>query len=140
MRRGISATANILRSQKIQDDSTLVRMSLLQQFFASAPTPQPKQIKLLDGKLTVYKRPQSAQWQCRFKLSNGDWHSASTGTDDLVEAKKQAMTLFEVVKIKIENNIALRTKTFKQLANEEIKLLRGVATSQRGARTYKDYL
>lgn len=57
-----------------------------------------------------------------------------------MEAKKQAMTLFEVVKIKIENNIALRTKTFKQLANEEIKLLRGVATSQRGARTYKDYL
>jgi len=115
-------------------------MSLLQQFFASVPTPQPKQIKLLDGKVTVYKRPQSAQWQCRFKLSNGDWHSASTGTDDLMEAKKQAMTLFEVVKIKIENNIALRTKTFKQLANEEIKLLRGVATSQRGARTYKDYL
>ena len=98
-------------------------MSLLQQFFASAPTLQPKQIKLLDGKLTVYKRPQSAQWQCRFKLSNGDWHSATTGTDDLIEAKKQAMTLFEVVKIKIENNIALRTKTFKQLANEAIQVM-----------------
>jgi integrase len=115
-------------------------MSLLQQFFASAPTPQPKQIKLLDGKLTVYKRPQSAQWYCRFKLSNGDWHSATTGVDDLAEAKKQAMTLYEVVKIKIENNISLRTKTFKQLANEQIKLLRGVATNRRGARTYKDYL
>ena len=115
-------------------------MSNLNQLFSNAFPATPQPIRLMGGKLTVYKRPQSAQWQCRFKLSNGDWHSASTGTDDFMEAKKQAMTLFQVVKIKIENNIALRTKTFKQLANEEIKLLRGVATSQRGARTYKDYL
>ena len=115
-------------------------MSHIQQLFSSTPATIPKSVKLIDGKLTVYKRPQSAQWYCRFKLSNGDWHSATTGTEDLAEAKQQAVSIFEVVKIKIENNISLRTKTFKQLANEQIKLLRGVATSRRGARTYKDYL
>ena len=52
-------------------------LSLL--FSTSIAESQP--IKLLNGDLTLYKRPNSYQWQCRFKLATGTWHSASTGSD-----------------------------------------------------------
>ena len=55
-------------------------MSNLSYLFANTTYAPPKQIILAGGKLTVYKRPQSAQYQCRFKLANNKWHSASTGT------------------------------------------------------------
>lgn len=42
----------------------------------------PKTIRLLQGELTLFKRPKSHQWQCRFKLPNGQWHAASTATED----------------------------------------------------------
>jgi hypothetical protein len=57
--------------------------------FASAAIDE-EPIKLLDGLLTLYRRPNSSQWQCRFKLSTGAWHSASTGSDQIAEATTQA--------------------------------------------------
>lgn len=55
-------------------------MSNLNQLFTNTTPATPKAIRLIDGKVTVYKRPQSAQWQCRFKLANNKWHSASIPT------------------------------------------------------------
>ena len=64
-------------------------------------------IKLLDGLLTLYKRPNSHQWQCRFKLSTGAWHSASTGSDQLAEATTQAIAIYEIVKVKLASDLAI---------------------------------
>ena len=50
-------------------------MNNLSLLFSSSTTEEP--IKLLDGDLTLYKRPASHQWQCRFKLATGAWHSAN---------------------------------------------------------------
>ena len=44
-------------------------MNNLSLLFASTTTEEP--IKLLDGLLTLYKRPNSHQWQCRFKRATG---------------------------------------------------------------------
>ncbi len=40
-------------------------------FLFAAKTLDQESIKLLDGDLTLYKRPTSHQWQCRFKLATG---------------------------------------------------------------------
>ena len=61
-------------------------------FLFATTTLNEDSIKLLDGDLTLYKRPHSHQWQCRLKLATGAWHSASTGSDQLVEATTQAIT------------------------------------------------
>ena len=44
-------------------------------------------INLLPNKLSIYKRPKSPLWQCRYKLDNGEWYrqSTGTGTDDQAE-------------------------------------------------------
>ena len=60
-------------------------------FLFAATTLNQESIKLLSGDLTLYKRPHSHQWQCRFKLATGAWHSASTGSDQLAEATTQAI-------------------------------------------------
>ena len=62
-------------------------------FLFAATTLNQESIKLLGGDLTLYKRPNSHQWQCRFKLSTGAWHSASTGLDQLAEATTQAIAI-----------------------------------------------
>ena len=70
-------------------------------------------IKLLDGAVTLYKRHNSHQWQCRFKLPNGEWHAASTNTDNADLAQTQAVAIYETVKVKIGAGLGVVTKTFK---------------------------
>ena len=115
-------------------------MNDLRFIFTTATEKIPSSLKLFDGKLTVYKRSQSAQWQCRFKLSNGKWHSASCETTDLSAAKQQAVVLYETVKLKVDAGLAIHTKTFGQIAREEITRLARIATTRQTERKYKDYL
>jgi len=114
----------------------MINLSLL---FSSSTT-ETESIKLLDGNLTLYKRPNSRQWQCRFKLSTGSWHSASTGSDQLAEATTQAIAIYETVKVKIASNLAIKTKTFRQLANQELALAAKVVQTNPNKRTHVDYI
>jgi integrase len=99
----------------------------------------PKTIRLLQGELTLFKRPNSHQWQCRFKLPNGEWHAASTATEDLDIAQTQAVAIYETVKIKISAGLAATTKTFKQVALDEIANMAQATDDKTGKRTYRDY-
>jgi integrase len=99
----------------------------------------PKTIRLLQGELTLFKRPKSQQWQCRFKLPNGEWHAASTATEDLDTAQTQAISIYETVKIKIGAGLAVTTKTFKQVALDEIANMAQATDNKTGKRTYRDY-
>lgn len=54
-------------------------------------TPEPETISILDGSITLYRRPNSRQWQCRFKLDNGSWHQATTASDQVAEAATRAI-------------------------------------------------
>ena len=115
-------------------------MSNLSYLFANTTYAPPKQIILAGGKLTVYKRPQSAQYQCRFKLANNKWHSASTGTADIEQAKIQAVAIYETVKIKTDAGLAISTKTFKQIALDEIANMSSALANNTGRRCYRDYI
>ena len=115
-------------------------MSNLSYLFANTTYAPPKQTILAGGKLTVYKRPQSAQYQCRFKLANNKWHSASTGTADIEQAKIQAVAIYETVKIKTDAGLAITTKTFKQIALDEIANMSSALANNTGRRCYRDYI
>jgi len=112
----------------------------LQYFFSTNTSlDSPKTIRLLRGELTLFKRPKSHQWQCRFKLPNGEWHAASTATEDADVAKTQAIAIYETVKIKISASLAVTTKTFKQVAFDEIANMAQATDNKTGKRTYRDY-
>jgi len=106
----------------------------------SGCTTEPETIKLLDGDLTLYKRPHSHQWQCRFKLATGAWHSASTGSDQLAEATTQAIAIYETVKVKLASDLAIKTRTFRQLATQELAAAARVVHANPNKRTHVDYI
>ena len=109
-------------------------------FLFAATTLNKESIKLLDGDLTLYKRPHSQQWQCRFKLATGAWHSASTGSDQLAEATTQAIAIYETVKVKLVSDLAIKTRTFRQLATQELALAARVVHANPNKRTHVDYI
>ena len=112
----------------------------LNYLFANETHTQPTSVRLMNGNLTVYKRPQSAQYQCRFKLGNGKWHSATTETDDLEKAKIQAIAIYETVRVKTDAGLAIRTKTFKQVAVDEIANMTKALSNNVGKSCYRDYI
>jgi len=114
-------------------------MNNLSLLFSSSTT-ETDPIKLLDGLLTLYKRHNSHQWQCRFKLSTGAWHSASTGSDQVAEATTQAIAIYETVKVKIASDLAIKTRTFRQLATHELALATRVVQANPDKRTHVDYI
>ncbi len=100
----------------------------------------PKSVSLFAGELTLFKRPHSSNWQCRFKLANGQWHAASTATDDLDRAQTQAVAIYETVKAKVLSGLSHVSKTFKQVALDEIANMAQAMESKTGKRTYRDYI
>jgi len=115
-------------------------MQNLQQFFSPPTTPSsPKTLSLLKGQLTLFRRPNSNNWQCRFKLPNGQWHAASTNTEDVSLAQTQAIAIYETVKVKVGSGLSAVTKTFKQVALDEIANMAQATHNKTGKRTYRDY-
>jgi hypothetical protein len=62
----------------------------------------PNQARILDGQVSVFRRPGSRNWQCRFKLPSGQWHVASTGNELLDQARQQAIAIHALVQARIE--------------------------------------
>ena len=122
-------------------ENILACMSSLQQLFTTQFDANAiKQVKLMDGKALLYKRPQSVQWQVRFKLANNKWHSTTTNTDDIEQAKINAIAIIETVKIKTDAGLAITTKTFKQIALDEIANMTRALNNNTGRRCYRDYI
>ena len=106
----------------------------------STSTTNLEPLKLLDGDLTLYKRPTSNQWQCRFKLATGAWHSASTGSDQVAEATTQAIAIYETVRVKLASDLAIKTRTFRQLATQELAAAARIVHANPNKRTHVDYI
>jgi integrase len=115
-------------------------MQNLQQLFSNSESPSsPKTHLLLKGQLTLFRRANSNNWQCRFKLANGQWHAASTNTEDLSLAESQAIAIYEAVKAKTGSGLSAVAKTFKQVALDEIANMAQAIHNKTGKRTYRDY-
>lgn len=96
-------------------------MNNLQFLFSN--TLEPETISILDGSVTLYRRLNSRQWQCRFKLDAGSWHQASTASDEVAEATTNAISIYEAVRAKISNGLTVKNKSFKSLALEQLEIL-----------------
>ena len=83
----------------------------------------PNQAKILDGQISVFRRPGSRNWQCRFKLTNGEWHAASTGSDIFDQAQQQAIAIHALVQARIQQGLAVQSRTFGQIAYEELDVM-----------------
>ena len=114
-------------------------MQNLNSLFQSNSLPSSKPIKFHDGKITLFKRDESHQWQCRFKIPTGKWHQASTNKTDANEAKSQAVIIYETAQINISQGLSLTTRTFGQMAKEVVDEMARSATLKKWKRTYKDY-
>jgi integrase len=109
-------------------------------FLFEQQTPfSPNQSKVLDGQVSIFRRPGSRNWQCRFKLPNGQWHAASTGSELLDQAKQQAIAIHSLVQARIQQGLAVQTRTFAQIANEELDAMDSKLSSGEGKKTYADY-
>jgi integrase len=116
-------------------------MSSLQQLFTTQFDANTiKQVRLMNGDALLYKRLQSSQWQVRFKLANNKWHSTTTNTDDIEQAKINAIAIVETIKIKTDAGLALTTKTFKQIALDEVKNMTSAINNNTGRYCYRDYI
>lgn len=116
-------------------------MSLLQQFnLAQVDADADKKIKAVGGKATLYKRSSTQYWQVRFKLANNKWHSQSTGTPNKDEAITKAELIYQTVQIKTQVGLTPITKSFKQIAVDEVKAMTQAMASGVGKRTYRDYI
>ena len=98
-------------------------MNNLKFLFQNSQPSDSETISVLDGEVTLFKRPNSQYWQSRFKLENGQWHHASTGSDQIAEASTRAISIFETVKLKIANDLPVVKKSFKAIALEEIEAI-----------------
>ena len=114
-------------------------MSNLNYFFANAEVKDDAVIKLRDDSLVVFKRAHSKAWQCRFKLANGKWHSATTNTESIEQAKVQALAIYESAQIKVNVGLAVSAKTFKQIALDELDNMRRALNAGVAKTCYRDY-
>ena len=115
-------------------------MQNLNQLFFKSSTSQSADVVAIHGALvSLFKRSGSNQWQCRFKLPNGQWHSTSTHQADLEIAKQSAVATYERTMAKIAQELSLKSKSFKQLALEELESLTTSAKEGKGKSVYRDY-
>jgi len=49
-------------------------------------------VHILDGRATLFKRPNTPHWQLRYK-AHGEWVRATTKCEKLVEAKRVAIDI-----------------------------------------------
>jgi integrase len=95
-------------------------------------------VSVLNGEITLFKRPNSQYWQSRFKLDSVQWHHASTGSDQIAEATTRAIAIYETVKAKISNGLPVTRRTFRKIAEDELTSLENLKNISN--QTRNDYI
>jgi integrase len=98
-------------------------MNNLNFLFQNSQPSDSETLSVLDGEVVLFKRPHSQYWQSRFKLENGQWHHASTGSDQIAEATTRSIAIYETVKAKISNGLPVTRRTFRRIAEDELASL-----------------
>ncbi len=115
-------------------------MNNLQYLFNQVATTQSRTISLLDGAIVLYKRANSTQWQCRFRLDNGSWFACTTASDQVAEASTRAIELHQRIHERYASEEAFRTRTFAWLAKQELESLRDQLTTAKNRQTVRDHI
>jgi integrase len=101
-------------------------------------TTQIQRHNILDG-LYVYLQNNSKRWYCRFVLY-GKWYSKATRETDLDKAIERARIIYVEYQYKTENNLLIKSKRFKDVAEQAIKNLEVELDNGEGKVTYRDYI
>ena len=115
-------------------------MKLAQLFSSSLTTTEPRHRTICDGRIRLFRRPDSQHWQCRFRLDNGTWHQVTTGTAFIDQAETRATAIYETVRLRVSNDLAVRTKSFRRVAAEEVEALRHARAGKLSKQTTGDYI
>ena len=100
----------------------------------------PPCIYLRDGEVVVYLRDDSPYYQCRYKLTDGSWHRASTRKASIEFAATIACEMYDEARFRQRLGLAHRTHSIAQIAAETVAELRREIDLGRGKVIYKDYI
>jgi integrase len=115
-------------------------MRLAQLFSSPVTTTEPRYRSICDDRIRLFRRPDSQHWQCRFRLDNGTWHQVTTGTAFIDQAETRAIAIYETVRLRVSNDLAIRTKLFRRVAAEEVQALRHARAGKLTKQTTGDYI
>ena len=96
-------------------------------------------VHILEGRGTLFKRPNTPHWQLRYK-AQGEWRRATTKCDTLAEAKQIATDIVVEASYKEKHNLPIVNKRFKSVAKLTIRRLQELQASGRGKETYLTYI
>ena len=96
-------------------------------------------VHILEGRATLFKRPNTPHWQLRYK-AHGEWIRATTKCEELVDAKKKATDIVVEASYKEKHNLPIVNKRFKSVAKLTIRRLQELQASGRGKETYLTYI
>ena len=97
-------------------------------------------IKLRDGDVTLFHRPDSKNWQVEIRLPAGGRHTASLRTANEKIAKDRAIEMFEDIYARHRYGLTAKVVKFSEAADAWIKELRAeVRAGSRNERTVLDY-
>jgi integrase len=94
---------------------------------------------ILEGKATLYKRQLSPLWYVRFKVQ-GKWLKASTKSEELKEAKANAVEIVTNAWFREKNDLPIISKRFTQVANLAIRRMEDTEKAGEYKKTYKTYV
>lgn len=97
-------------------------------------------IKLRDGDVTLYHRPDSKNWQVEIRLPDGGRHTGSLRTANEKVAKDKAIEMYEDIYFRHKHGLTAVVVLFKDAADAWLKELRAeVRAGSRNERTVIDY-
>lgn len=96
-------------------------------------------VKLRDGEVIVFKRSQSVQWQCRYRLKELGWIRRTTRTESLEIAIERACDWYDEARYRMRAGLAPEVKRIGDIARETVNEMQTLMAGGRGKRVYVDY-
>ena len=96
-------------------------------------------VHILEGKATLYQRPNTPYWQVRYK-ANGKWLRATTKKSNEEEAKQATVEIVMNAWFRAKNDLPIVNKRFKHVANLAIKRMEDLLANGQGKVSYGHYI
>lgn len=96
-------------------------------------------VHILEGKATLFKRPNTSHWHIRYK-AEGKWQRVTTKSESLQEARGIGAELVAEARFRAKNGLPLVSKRFKAVAKLAIQRMEELLAAGQGKATYRTYI
>ena len=103
------------------------------------PQKAPHTVHIIEGAATLYKRPNTPFWSVRYKVGSR-WLRTTTKQKRLEDAKQAAVKLVTNAWFRLENDLPVVSKRFKQVANLAIQRMQDLIDNGQAKVSYKRYI